>query len=188
MKQEDYNKLSEKTLSYNFYVSAQKEKNLLHAVMGLVTESVELIDNYDGSKQYDSINVFEELGDIAWYLAIIQREFQFAYDWNAMRDLPNFSSKQEAAISLIKKSNALLDYHKKLVFYGKALDVDKYMQMSLAVAQNFMYFVHKEDFDWSEINDRNIAKLKARYGEKFNEEGALKRDLSNERAILEKSE
>lgn len=188
MNQKEYNALAEKTLSTNFHVNNQKEKNLLHAVMGLVTESVELIDNYDGTKPYDSTNVFEEIGDGFWYLSVIQREFQFNYDWNAMRDLPHFSTKQEAAISLIKKSNALLDYHKKLVFYGKKLDVDKYLQMSLSVAQNFMYFVHQENFDWSDVNDRNIAKLKARYGDKFNEEGALNRDLSNERAILEKSE
>ena len=188
MNQNEYNRLSEKTLSNNFYATEQIQKNLLHAVMGLVTESVELVDNFDGTKPYDSVNVFEELGDIAWYLAIIQREFKFAYDFDSMNDLIVFQSKQEAALSLIKKCNALLDYHKKLVFYGKQLENSKYLQMSLAVAYNFLYFVKSEGFKLEEINERNIAKLKARYGEKFNEEGALSRDLERERTVLEKSE
>ena len=185
MNQTEYNRLSEKTLSYNFYVEEQKEKNLLHAVMGLVTESVELIDNYDGTKEFDAVNVFEELGDIAWYLAIIQREFKFDYDFDSMRDLPVFKNKESAAVSLIKRCNELLDYHKKLVFYGKKIENSKYLQMSLAVAYNFLYFVQIENFKWEDINARNIAKLKARYGEKFNEEGALSRDLDKERTILE---
>ena len=188
MNQKEYNRLSEKTLSNNFYVTEQKQKNLLHAVMGLLTESVELIDNYDGTKPYDSVNVFEELGDLAWYLAIIQREFEFEYDFYSMNDLMVFKTKQDAALSLIKRCNALLDYHKKLVFYGKALDGGKYLQMALAVAQNFLYFVKSENFNLGDINERNIAKLKARYGEKFNEEGALSRDLEKERTVLEKSE
>ena len=116
MNQKEYNRLSEKTLSNNFYATEEKQKNLLHAVMGLLTESVELIDNYDGTKPYDSVNVFEELGDLAWYLAIIQREFQFNYDFDSMNDLNIFKNKQEAALSLIKKCNTLLDYHKKLVY------------------------------------------------------------------------
>ena len=188
MNQKEYNRLSEKTLSTNFYATEEKQKNLLHAVMGLLTESVELIDNYDGTKPYDSVNVFEELGDLAWYLAIIQREFQFNYDFDSMNDLNIFKNKQEAALSLIKKCNTLLDYHKKLVFYGKPLDNSKYLQMALAVAYNFLYFVKSENFNLGDVLDRNIAKLKARYGEKFNEEGALSRDLEKERTVLEKSE
>ena len=184
MNQQEYNRLSEKTLSYNFYVSEQKQKNLLHAVMGLVTESVELIDNYDGSKEYDSVNVFEELGDVSWYLAIIQREFQFAYDFENMQ-LPSFDNKLKASLALIKKSNSLLDYHKKLVFYGKELDHNKYLSLSLEVATIFYYIVKEESFSLSDINERNIAKLKARYGEKFNEDGALSRDLEKERVVLE---
>jgi len=37
----------------------------------------------------------------------------------------------------------------------------------------------------SEARDRNISKLKARYGEKFTETAALNRDLETERKILE---
>ena len=79
MNQQEYNSLSVKTLSENFYVTEQNQKNLLHAAMGLVTESVELLDNFDGTKSYDKVNIFEELGDISWYLAIIQRELGFEF-------------------------------------------------------------------------------------------------------------
>ena len=185
MNQKDYNQLSEKTLSYNFYVSEQKEKNLLHAILGEMTEAVELLENYDGTKTYDSVNVFEELGDLAWYLSIIQREFKFEYDWNSMKDLPVFKDKLSAAISLIKRCNSLLDYHKKLVFYGKSLDNSQYLQMALSIAYNFLYFVKEEGFNIEDINEKNIAKLKARYGDKFTLDKALNRDLEKERTILE---
>ena len=172
-------------MSYNFYVSEQKEKNLLHAILGEMTEAVELLENYDGTKTYDSVNVFEELGDLAWYLSIIQREFKFEYDWNSMKDLPVFKDKLSAAISLIKRCNSLLDYHKKLVFYGKSLDNSQYLQMALSIAYNFLYFVKEEGFNIEDINEKNIAKLKARYGDKFTLDKALNRDLEKERTILE---
>ena len=38
---------------------------------------------------------------------------------------------------------------------------------------------------FDDIMDRNIAKLKARYGEKFTETAAKHRDLKTERDILE---
>lgn len=38
---------------------------------------------------------------------------------------------------------------------------------------------------FEDVMDRNITKLKARYGEKFSEEKAEHRDLDSERKILE---
>lgn len=185
MNQKDYNRLSEKTLSENFYVTEKKEKNLLHASMGLVTESVELIDNYDGTKSYDKVNIFEELGDISWYLAIIQRELNFQFSFYESNNLPMHKTKLAGAISLIKQTNNLLDYHKKLVFYGKPIEESKYLEFAQKIADDFYYFVFVEEFNLEEIYEKNISKLKARYGDKFNEEGALNRDLENERNILE---
>ena len=39
--------------------------------------------------------------------------------------------------------------------------------------------------DWDEIRERNIAKLKARYPDKFSSESAINRDVKVERKILE---
>jgi NTP pyrophosphatase (non-canonical NTP hydrolase) len=189
MNQENYNKLAEKTMSTNFYVTEQKQINLLHAALGLMTESVELIENYDGSKEYDSVNVFEELGDITWYLSIIQRELGFQIDDSFFKkeDTMNELFKEYSTIycvDLIKSVNNILDYHKKMAFYNKPMDSNKYRDYANQVAKSLKVIVVLEGFNISDIHERNIAKLKARYGEKFNEEGALNRDLDKERAIL----
>lgn len=112
---------SEKTLSSQFHAKDEKNQKLLHAAIGLSTESGELLDQmkkviYYG-KDLDKTNIKEELGDLMWYMAIMLREL---------------------------------------------------------------------DLDFEEVLEVNIKKLKARYGEKFNSEGALNRNLDNERAILEK--
>ena len=38
---------------------------------------------------------------------------------------------------------------------------------------------------FDEAMEKNIAKLKARYGDKFSEEAAVERDLGKERSVLE---
>lgn len=47
---------------------------LLHAAMGLVTESGEFLDNFKKhiyyGKPFDATNVVEEIGDVLWYCAI----------------------------------------------------------------------------------------------------------------------
>lgn len=61
-----------RTESNNFY---SPDPRVLHAAMGLVTESAELMDALKKSTYYgkdlDIVNVKEEAGDILWYLAIL---------------------------------------------------------------------------------------------------------------------
>lgn len=95
---------------------------LLHAAMGLCTESGELLDNlkkhFFYGKPIDRTNLIEEAGDLLWYVAIL------------------------ADVLGMKTFN--------------------------------------------EIFQRNIAKLKTRYPEKFTEEKAENRNITEERATLEK--
>lgn len=98
----------------------ENKDDLLHAAMGLCTESGELMDVLKKHRYYgkpiDWVNVVEEIGDTAWYLALACR----------------------AA--------------------GTTLE---------------------------EVCMKNIAKLRARYPEKFTQEAALNRNVESERAILE---
>lgn len=113
----EYLTLSEKTLSEKFMIGPDEtsKQKMLHAVIGLVTESSELLDAFKKhifyGKELDLINVKEEIGDVLWYLAILFRE----------------------------------------------LDLDPHQSM----------------YD-------NIEKLRKRYGEKFDEQKAIKRDTVNE--------
>jgi NTP pyrophosphatase (non-canonical NTP hydrolase) len=98
---------------------SEEQIRLLHAVLGIVTEAQEMIDqimNLWKNKSIDKINLFEENGDIFWYQAV-------------MADV-----------------------------CGKSFD---------------------------ELMEKNIKKLRARYGEKFTTDKAINRDLDLERKILE---
>lgn len=77
---QDYLTLSEKTLSSQFHVQADDAHKqwMLHAAMGLVTESGEVLDIFKKhifyGKEIDMVNLKEEIGDILWFLAIFFRE------------------------------------------------------------------------------------------------------------------
>lgn len=93
------------------------DTRIFHSVVGIATESTELLeamDLYDPNLDYT--NLLEEFGDIDWY---------------------------------------------------KAIGVDTI------------------GGDWEDILTKNIAKLKARFPDKFTSEDAIHRDLSTERKILD---
>lgn len=89
------------------------------------------------------------------------------------------------SIGLATEAGEMLDAVKKHVFYGAPLDD---VNLAEEVGDLFWYCAIICDslgVSFEEIQEKNIAKLKARYGEKFNEEGALHRDLDKEREVLE---
>ena len=90
-----------------------------------------------------------------------------------------------AGIGLATEAGEFLDALKKHVFYGKDLDT---VNLREEMGDIFWYcaiIADELDVDFSEVMERNIAKLKARYGEKFSEDRANQRDLGTERDILE---
>lgn len=90
-----------------------------------------------------------------------------------------------AGIGLSTEAGEFLDALKKHIFYGKKLDR---VNLAEEVGDLFWYTAIIADelgFDFESVMDKNIKKLKARYGDKFSEAKADKRDLSKEREILE---
>lgn len=90
-----------------------------------------------------------------------------------------------ATLGMASEVGELADALKKHLIYGKALDeinvleeigdLNWYTALGLAAIKRTM----------SEALERNIAKLKARYGDKFSAVKALDRDLAAERKALE---
>ena len=88
-------------------------------------------------------------------------------------------------IGLATEAGEFLDALKKHVFYGKDLDR---VNLREELGDIFWYcaiIADQLDVNFSDVMERNITKLKARYGEKFSEEKANQRDLQTERKILE---
>ena len=90
-----------------------------------------------------------------------------------------------AGIGLSTEAGEFLDALKKHIFYGKDLDR---VNLKEEIGDLFWYIAIACDelgVEFETLMDTNIAKLKARYGEKFSEHKAENRDLGTEREILE---
>ena len=110
-------------------------------------------------------------------------------DFQAMNQrLQNDGSKRllHAGFGLSTEAGEFLDALKKHIFYGKELDR---VNLREELGDLFWYMAiacDELDVPFEALMQRNIEKLKARYGEKFSEEKAENRDLETEREILER--
>ena len=90
-----------------------------------------------------------------------------------------------AGIGLATEAGEFLDALKKHIFYGKELDR---VNLKEEMGDLFWYMAIACDelgVEFEPLMERNIEKLKARYGEKFTENKAENRDLDSEKLILE---
>lgn len=90
-----------------------------------------------------------------------------------------------SAMGVATEAGELLDAIKKALFYGKELDTVNFSEEMFDVMWYLAIGVHELRTSFETGMDVNIAKLKARYGDKFTAARALKRDLKVEREILE---
>jgi len=77
MDYKEYQKESARTFSYRKEALDTDVTNELHCVIGMVTESAELMDAFKKhiyyGKALDEVNIKEELGDLMWYIANLCR-------------------------------------------------------------------------------------------------------------------
>jgi hypothetical protein len=95
-----------------------------------------------------------------------------------------------AAMGMATEAGELVDMMKKHIFYGRELDLvnaeeelgdGNWYQGVMVAAMRLKGY----QTSFEQIMEKNIAKLRARYGDKFSEEAALERDLDTERDVLE---
>lgn len=178
MEWNEYKELSEKTLSTEFHCGKQVE-NLLHGVIGVLTELEELLG------WNDEVNKKEEVADIFWYLALLDRELDLNFKITKYEHNFTQIKSQSLILQAFKQSCLLLDLLKKKIYYNKNIDTDQFCNLSSDLFDTMSIFCHLNEIEISTILDTNIQKLKARYGEKFSSERAINRNLDTERAILE---
>lgn len=90
-----------------------------------------------------------------------------------------------AQLGLSSEAGEIADQLKKHFFYGKPLDT---VNLAEEIGDLFWYMAlaaNEVGISFDEIMETNIAKLKKRYGDKFSEQRAIKRNLYIERQILE---
>lgn len=173
---------------------------LIHASAGITSEIAELFElegkSWNGADSViDRVNLMEECGDILWYIGIAcdtldctdRVTAELGYKANVIKyddDLNN--SLHNTAALLSEYSGTFADLAiKKLCFYGKPFNAEPLIELLTKIHTSVRMLLQEAGYDVTDARERNIAKLKARYGEKFTEAAALDRNLDTERKILE---
>jgi hypothetical protein len=177
-------------------LSEVRNIRLIHASAGVSSEISELVELASSEDVLDRVNLMEECGDILWYVGIAadalgatDRICQRADFVSGLIDLPdnelvNEIFKTQAALS-VRAGNIADLAIKKFVFYGKPFDAELLIKEFSAVHSLVDYLLTMAGLTLEQARERNIAKLKKRYGAKFTEAAALNRDLGSERKVLE---
>lgn len=151
-----------------------KELNNAHMIYGLTSELGEFIVAIENK---DLVNVGEELTDMVWYLANYARINNLT--------VSNVKINVLGDNHLFLDISELADNEKKELAYKKEFsNLDKSLIVSKIYTQILFYYQSLK-LSYRTCFELNIAKLQARYPEKFTEEKALNRDLETERKILE---
>lgn len=90
-----------------------------------------------------------------------------------------------ASIGIQTEGGELSDALKRHVFYGKPIDKINLVEEAGDLLWYIAVLLNALGSDFDIAMELNIAKLRARFGEKFTEEQALTRNLDKERAALE---
>lgn len=107
-------------------------------------------------------------------------------DLSAGLNISNEMARQlHAAIGLSTEAGELTDAFKKALFYGKPLDRVNVIEEAGDLLWYLALLFDSLGSSFEEAAEKVIAKLRARYPEKFSGELAINRDLVNERAVLE---
>lgn len=173
-----------------------------HAGLGLITELGECLDACKKAlfynKPFDWINAAEEVGDAFWYYAIYESTFPETgyHDTGVFQSLSTFDKLvdepddenpelirvvvyQQLAVVALDHSISLMN-----ILASDEPISDASIVSSLARSLNNLAL--STGVPKSRIFESNIAKLAARYGDKFTDVGANVRRLDKERDILER--
>ena len=101
------------------------------------------------------------------------------------RSMLKANAMLHAAMGTVTEAGELMDALKKHYFYGAPLGEVNLVEELGDLTWYIAIMLHALDVSFEELFDRNIAKLRDRYPEKFTTDKALHRDLEVERDALE---
>lgn len=157
--------------------------NLAHMVLGMFSEDNELIT---ALIKRDTVNIDEELADKFWYLSnycnLRSYDLDFIINNNAVFEPDINTSFCDVELFALSK---LQDFVKKNLAYSKPIDRLKEFYYLRMYTFGLLEVLEANDVDLEQILEKNIAKLRARFPDKFTEELAINRDTDKERKILE---
>lgn len=163
--------------------------NARHMKMGVMSEIGELIDAYKKELAYgktlDLINIAEEWADVSWYLANEASRLEIdlkeeIIDNEIVQHIKDQIKDQDIEDILYDFGFNFKDLQVVNIEDSVNNDIQDGFLMWNWIGENLL------NIDTNKALENNIAKLKARYPEKFESELALNRNLDAEREQLEK--
>ena len=121
MKAKDYiqNAIKTERKDYDFIATGEVTPRIEHAVMGLVTEAGELMDQLKKAKIYrkdlDKVNLIEEAGDVMWYLALLCDELQVDFEDVWDRNIKKLAARYPEKYSQEKAMNRDLKTEREIL-------------------------------------------------------------------------
>lgn len=152
----------------------------LHAVIGLETETSELISFTDDK------NIVEELGDCFWYLAILQNTSFNVYPYfRSIEGLITETTREnfEANVQVMRhNASELIDIvAKRHIYYGRDLDNMRFVEAVDKFCDGLVCAVYASNNLLTHCLDANIKKLAKRYPDgRFDGFHAVHRNVENE--------
>lgn len=135
-----YGKDAPEVIDYPVFLD-QPRAEVFHALLGIITESGEiaetlLADIRNPEKGFDVVNLNEEIGDLFWYVAILQRLFDLdlgvIYDTNIAKLKARFPDKFDADKALNRNKEAELARMEALLKFERSRDLESELQQSIA--------------------------------------------------------
>jgi NTP pyrophosphatase (non-canonical NTP hydrolase) len=94
-----------------------KEQKLLHAAIGIATESGEILEQVHNSlkagREVDSVNISEESSDVMWYYAIFGRELKLDFHQGLRNNIDKLRKRFGAKFNTDGALNRDLDAERK---------------------------------------------------------------------------
>lgn len=113
------NQFVEEALNTESPIFYQPNPRILHAAMGCVTESAELMDALKKSTFYgtelDVTNIKEEAGDILWYLAILFDELGTSFDQEMERVIKKLRTRFPNKFTEFDATNRQLEEERRIL-------------------------------------------------------------------------
>ena len=162
-----------------------EELNIDHMVLGVATEIGELLDIHKKKLAYnkpiDWVNYKEEIGDLAWYFAgyLSIKNIQVSDEYIELAEMVN----EEELAEIFTKEYFYIRTVGDRICDEMLLDETETISFWFTFLQLLLSYHNLGSL--SDVMETNIAKLKARYPDKYSDESALNRNLDAEREILE---
>ena len=169
-----------------------------HMGLGIVGEMGEIVDQlkkaYIYGKAIDQVNIVEEVGDVAYYVAGVAQFYPNLHSFIESDELKNSIHHEKLAeakskitrtilLNTMSAANLVVDMGVLADEAGEPSDEGEEVAKTLCV---FLFATAVLlDVDLAEACEVNIAKLAKRYGDKYSDYAAINRDIDAERAVLE---